>query len=44
MNDVAESRDEILRSPLFRTLREASYRMTIHTPNQQRRMNDIRSG
>jgi len=27
---------EMLRSPLLRTLREASYSMTIHTPNQQR--------
>jgi len=31
-----EASSESLRSPLLRTLREASYRVTIHTPNQQR--------
>jgi len=32
----SEASGEILRSTLLRTLREASYRMTIYTPNQQR--------
>jgi len=34
----SEAPGEILRSPLLRTLRESSYGMTIHTPNQQRPM------
>jgi len=33
----SEASGESLRSPLLRTLREASYSMTIHTPKQQRR-------